>query len=93
MASRKGESATSGRHEGFRSESPHLGGWANVKEDAMSVGTRAPMEPDEVRARFARVVFPTGLDRRADLGEPDRIDVYYGMADSRIGAARLDLHA
>jgi hypothetical protein len=22
---------------------------------------------------------------------PDRIDVYYGMADSRIGAARLDV--
>src|ERR1035437_5054659 len=37
------------------------------------------------------VVFPTGIDRRDDLGSPDRIDVYYGMADSRIGVARLDL--
>jgi len=29
--------------------------------------------------------------RRDDLGLPDRFDVYYGMADSRIGVARLDL--
>jgi hypothetical protein len=28
---------------------------------------------------------------RADLGTPDRFDVYYGMADSRIGVARLDV--
>jgi hypothetical protein len=28
---------------------------------------------------------------RSDLGHPSRIDVYYGMADSRIGAARLDV--
>jgi hypothetical protein len=25
------------------------------------------------------------------LGLPDRFDVYYGMADDRIGGARLDL--
>ena len=37
------------------------------------------------------VVFPTGIDRRDDLGLPDRFDVYYGMADNRIGVARLDL--
>ena len=37
------------------------------------------------------VVFPTGIDRRADLG--DRVfDVYYGMADYSIGAARVTLH-
>jgi hypothetical protein len=36
-------------------------------------------------------VFPTGIDRRDDLGTPDRLDVYYGMADMRIGVARLDL--
>jgi hypothetical protein len=36
-------------------------------------------------------VFPTGIDRRDDLGAPDRFDVYYGMADNRIGAARLDI--
>jgi predicted GH43/DUF377 family glycosyl hydrolase len=36
-------------------------------------------------------VFPTGIDRRDDLGSPDRFDVYYGMADNRIGVARLDM--
>ncbi|MEI9969483.1 MAG: hypothetical protein WDM87_13000 [Terracidiphilus sp.] len=34
---------------------------------------------------------PTGIDRRDDLGTSDRFDVYYGMADNRIGVARLDL--
>jgi predicted GH43/DUF377 family glycosyl hydrolase len=33
------------------------------------------------------VVFPTGLDQRLDIGQPDRIDVYFGMADDRIGVA------
>ncbi len=37
----------------------------------------------------ANVVFPTAIDRRDDLGMPDRIDVYYGMADARIGVAKL----
>jgi predicted GH43/DUF377 family glycosyl hydrolase len=37
------------------------------------------------------VVFPTGIDQRVDIGSPDRFDVYYGMADFRIGVARLDL--
>jgi predicted GH43/DUF377 family glycosyl hydrolase len=36
------------------------------------------------------VVFPTGIDVRADLG-PRTFDVYYGMADYAIGAARLSL--
>ena len=31
------------------------------------------------------------IDRRDDLGSLDRFDVYYGMADSRIGVARLDV--
>jgi beta-1,2-mannobiose phosphorylase / 1,2-beta-oligomannan phosphorylase len=35
------------------------------------------------------IVFPTAIDRRDDLGMPDRIDVYYGMADARIGVAKL----
>ncbi|HEY1428687.1 MAG TPA: hypothetical protein VGF18_03880 [Candidatus Tumulicola sp.] len=34
------------------------------------------------------VVFPTGLDPRPDLGD-DVFDVYYGMGDFAIGAARL----
>jgi len=36
------------------------------------------------------VVFPTGIDPRADLGE--RVfDVYYGMGDYSVGAARMRL--
>jgi predicted GH43/DUF377 family glycosyl hydrolase len=51
----------------------------------------APMLPEERDGTVANVVFPTGIDRRDDLGTPDRFDVYYGMADNRIGVARLDL--
>jgi beta-1,2-mannobiose phosphorylase / 1,2-beta-oligomannan phosphorylase len=50
-----------------------------------------PVLPQERRGAIANVVFPTGIDRRDDLGSPDRIDVYYGMADNRIGVARLDV--
>jgi predicted GH43/DUF377 family glycosyl hydrolase len=50
-----------------------------------------PALPQERRGTAANVVFPTGIDRRDDLGTPDRFDIYYGMADSRIGAARLDV--
>jgi predicted GH43/DUF377 family glycosyl hydrolase len=50
-----------------------------------------PALPQERRGTVANVVFPTGIDRRDDLGSPDRFDVYYGMADNRIGVARLDL--
>jgi predicted GH43/DUF377 family glycosyl hydrolase len=50
-----------------------------------------PVLPEECSGAIADVVFPTGIDRRDDIGMPDRYDVYYGMADSRIGVARLDL--
>jgi predicted GH43/DUF377 family glycosyl hydrolase len=50
-----------------------------------------PDLPQELWGTVANVVFPTGIDRRDDLGKPDRFDVYYGMADSRIGVARLDV--
>jgi predicted GH43/DUF377 family glycosyl hydrolase len=50
-----------------------------------------PTLPQERNGTVANVVFPTGIDRRDDLGMPDRFDVYYGMADNRIGVARLDL--
>jgi predicted GH43/DUF377 family glycosyl hydrolase len=50
-----------------------------------------PELPQERSGTIANVVFPTGIDRRDDLGCPDRFDVYYGMADSRIGVARLDV--
>jgi predicted GH43/DUF377 family glycosyl hydrolase len=50
-----------------------------------------PVLPQEQHGIIDNVVFPTGIDRRDDLGTPDRIDVYYGMADKRIGVARLDV--
>jgi predicted GH43/DUF377 family glycosyl hydrolase len=53
----------------------------------------SPVLPQERIGKVANVVFPTGIDRRDDLGAPDRFDVYYGMADDRIGVARLDLPA
>jgi len=43
------------------------------------------------RGTPSNVVFPTGLDRRDDIGEPDRIDVYYGINDYQIAVARLDI--
>jgi predicted GH43/DUF377 family glycosyl hydrolase len=49
----------------------------------------APEDPMELQGAVDGVVFPTGLDRRDDLGQPDRFDVYYGMADDRIGVARM----
>jgi predicted GH43/DUF377 family glycosyl hydrolase len=50
-----------------------------------------PELPQERYGAVSDVVFPTGIDRRDDLGTPDRFDVYYGMADKRIGVARLDV--
>jgi hypothetical protein len=43
--------------------------------------------------QLANVVFPTGIDRRDDLGTPDRFDVYFGMAGNQIGVVRLDICA
>lgn len=50
-----------------------------------------PDLPQERQGTVPDIVFPTGIDRRDDIGSPDRFDVYYGMADNRIGAARLDV--
>ncbi len=50
-----------------------------------------PELPLERRGIVDNVVFPTGIDRRDDLGLPDRFDIYYGMADDRIGVAHLDV--
>jgi predicted GH43/DUF377 family glycosyl hydrolase len=50
-----------------------------------------PETSQERQGAVANVVFPTGIDRRDDLDLPNRFDVYYGMADSRIGVARFDL--
>jgi beta-1,2-mannobiose phosphorylase / 1,2-beta-oligomannan phosphorylase len=45
-----------------------------------------PVLPEERYGAIANVVFPTGIDRRDDLGLPGRFDIYYGM-----GVARLDV--
>ena len=42
----------------------------------------APKEEDQLGV-VPDVVFPTALDERSDIGHPERVDVYYGMADSR----------
>jgi predicted GH43/DUF377 family glycosyl hydrolase len=53
--------------------------------------TYTAFSPVGPRIAFAvdGVVFPTGVDRRDDVGRPDRIDVYYGMADDRMGVGPL----
>jgi predicted GH43/DUF377 family glycosyl hydrolase len=48
-----------------------------------------PAEAAETEGIVNNVVFPTGVDVR----DPRTIDIYYGMADARIGAARLFLPA
>jgi beta-1,2-mannobiose phosphorylase / 1,2-beta-oligomannan phosphorylase len=49
-----------------------------------------PEADEELKGVVDNVVFPTGIDPRPDLGE--RVyDVYYGMADYAIGAARVTL--
>ncbi len=50
-----------------------------------------PKPSTQRRGTPANVVFPSGIDRRDDLGQPDRFDIYYGMDDFRIGVARLDI--
>jgi predicted GH43/DUF377 family glycosyl hydrolase len=50
--------------------------------------TEPLLEPETGEERegiVPNVVFPTGIDERGD----GRFDVYYGMADSRVGVARL----
>lgn len=52
------------------------------------------MTPESRRERRGvvdNVVFPTGIDARADLGE-GVYDVYYGMGDYSVGAARMWLN-
>ncbi len=50
-----------------------------------------PELADETIGIVGNVVFPTGIDRRDDIGQPNRIDVYYGMADNRIGVAKMEI--
>ena len=46
-----------------------------------------PELKEETTGVVNNVVFPTGIDKRAD----DVYDVYYGMADQHIGVARIQL--
>jgi predicted GH43/DUF377 family glycosyl hydrolase len=48
-----------------------------------------PEGVDELQGIVNNVVFPTAIDVRADR----TFDVYYGMADAKIGRARVDLAA
>jgi len=66
-------------------EHPQMVRWRSVEP------VLTPDTPAERHGSVANVAFPTGIDRRDDLGRPGRFDVYYGMADDRIGVARLDL--
>lgn len=50
-----------------------------------------PERRDEQVGAVANVVFPTGIDQRNDIDQPNRFDIYYGMADDRIGVARLEI--
>jgi beta-1,2-mannobiose phosphorylase / 1,2-beta-oligomannan phosphorylase len=47
----------------------------------------APTTAAERNGIVPRVVFPTGVDTRGE----STIDIYYGMADTRIGVARYEL--
>ena len=63
------------------------------RDDPRTVRYRSPtpiLEPgtdEELKGIVDNVVFPTAVDPRAD----GRIDVYYGMADARIGVARMQV--
>jgi len=60
--------------------------------DEIRYRSRHPVLAPDVSEReglVPNVVFPTGIDQRLDLDQPDRVDVYYGMADDRIGVATL----
>jgi len=63
------------------------------RNDPRTILYRSPtptLTPDAAEERVGivnNVVFPTGIDAR----ENGRVDVYYGMADARIGVARMDL--
>jgi len=64
--------------------------------DEIAYRSRRPtLSPDknEREGVVPNVVFPTGIDQRTDIGRPDRVDVYYGMADDRIGVASLTIPA
>jgi beta-1,2-mannobiose phosphorylase / 1,2-beta-oligomannan phosphorylase len=52
-----------------------------------------PETPTEQEGIVPNVVFPTGIDQRPEAEDPEGCDIYYGMADMRIGVARLSIPA
>ncbi len=89
------------KHAGCTSEQPRYTYSAGVmilsEQSPQEIIYRSP-EPiltpellDETIGIVGNVVFPTGIDRRDDIGQPNRIDVYYGMADNRIGVAKMEI--
>lgn len=50
-----------------------------------------PATPEECQGNRANTIVPTGLDPRTPPQPGSRVDVYYGMADSCIGAGWLRL--
>lgn len=83
--------------EGFSARTYRAGVMVLNQADPRLVHYQSPepiLEPEMAEERggiVANVVFPTGLDVRSDLGQPRRVDMYYGMADSCIGAATFTL--
>ncbi len=51
----------------------------------------SPESDEEREGLVPNVVFPTGIDLRKDQNGEISLDVYYGMADSCIGVARMNL--
>ena len=50
-----------------------------------------PGHPAEQEGMMPNVIFPSGIDPRPDPDTPEGCDVYYGMANTRIGVARLQI--
>ena len=92
-----GVRALSGRPPGEPSSCYSAGVMILATEDPIVIRYRSvnpvltPQLPAERHGIVPNVVFPTGIDRRDDIGQPDRFDIYYGMADDRIGVAQLDV--
>lgn len=86
-------------HEDSTKENPKFCYAAGVmilsEKEPQKIVYRSPkpvLTPDldsEKIGTVGNVVFPTGIDRRDDIGQPNRIDVYYGMADDKIGVAKM----
>jgi predicted GH43/DUF377 family glycosyl hydrolase len=58
--------------------------------------TRPLLEPEhsaEQEGMMPHVIVPTGIDPRSEPDDPEGCDVYYGMANTRIGVARLHIPA